>query len=95
VGVVDESVEDGVGDGGVTEGLVPLLDGQLAGDDGGATPGAILDDLEEVGSLLVGERLHREVIELLRHPDNSIYPDPAIIPIAGSKPDAWRAGISG
>jgi hypothetical protein len=31
---VDEPVEDGVGDGRVGDGLVPLLDGELAGHDG-------------------------------------------------------------
>ena len=36
VGVVDESVEDGVGEGWVAEPLMPLSQGELAGDEGGA-----------------------------------------------------------
>ena len=36
VGVVDEAVEDGVGQGGIADVLVPVFDGQLAGDEGGA-----------------------------------------------------------
>ena len=32
VGVVNEAVEDGVGEGGVGDTAMPLLDGQLAGD---------------------------------------------------------------
>jgi hypothetical protein len=32
VGVVDEAVEDGVGDGGIGDDLVPMLDRHLAGD---------------------------------------------------------------
>ncbi len=45
VGVVDEPVHDGVGDGGVAQRLMPLLDWQLAGDDGRAATrisGAVL-----------------------------------------------------
>ena len=95
VGVVDEPVQDGVGDCGIAERLVPLLDRQLAGDDGRAALGAVLDDLEQVGRLPAGERLHGEVVELFRYRNNSTYPDPAIIPIAGSKPKAVRVGISG
>ena len=34
VGVVDEAVEDGIGEGGLADHLVPGVDGQLAGDDG-------------------------------------------------------------
>ena len=34
MGIMDESVEDGVGQRRVSYGLVPMIDGQLAGDDG-------------------------------------------------------------
>jgi hypothetical protein len=34
VGVVDEPVEDGVGDGGIGDDLVPVLNRHLAGDNG-------------------------------------------------------------
>ena len=34
--VVDQAVEDGVGEGGITEIGVPAIDGELAGDEGGA-----------------------------------------------------------
>ena len=33
VGVVDEAIEDGVGDGGIADDFVPAIDGHLAGDD--------------------------------------------------------------
>ena len=36
VGVIDQAVEDGVGVGGVADQRVPLIDGKLAGYDGGA-----------------------------------------------------------
>jgi len=71
MGVVDEAVEDGIGDGGVAERLMPLFDRHLAGEDGGATLRAVLDDLEQIGRLLTGERLHREVIQ---HQDVDLRP---------------------
>ena len=52
VGVVDESVEDGVGDGGIADELVPAIDGQLAGHDDRSRLVSILDDFEEVAALL-------------------------------------------
>ena len=51
VGVVDEPVEDGVGEGGLADDLVPGLQRQLAGDDGGAAAVALLDDLHRVAAL--------------------------------------------
>src|SRR5258708_34459063 len=48
VGVMDQAVEDGVGVGGVADQRVPLIDGELAGDDGGAMAVAVLEDLQEV-----------------------------------------------
>ena len=52
VGVVDQAIEDGVGDGGIADDLVPVLDRQLAGHDGGAAAVPILHDLQEVAALL-------------------------------------------
>src|SRR5215469_3297986 len=63
VGVVDEAVEDGVGQGGVGEGGMPGLDWELAGDHGGAKLGAVLDDLEEIAGLLDGDRGEQEVVD--------------------------------
>ena len=56
VGVVDEPVENGVGDGRIGDHLVPVIDRQLAGHDGRAAVVPILDDLKEVATLLGGER---------------------------------------
>ena len=55
IGVVDEAVEDGVGDGGIADDFVPVVDGHLAGDDGRAALVAVLDDLEEIAALVVIE----------------------------------------
>ena len=48
MGVVDEAVEDGVGEGGVADHLVPCVDRHLAGDDGRAPSVAVLEDLQQV-----------------------------------------------
>ena len=51
VGVVDDAVEDGVGQCRVADDLVPALDRQLAGDQQRAGVVAVLDDFEQVGGL--------------------------------------------
>lgn len=63
MGVVDEAVEDRICEGGVPDGFVPVLDGELTGDEGGLTAGPILDDLEEIAAFDLGERDETEVIE--------------------------------
>jgi hypothetical protein len=60
---VDEAVEDGVGDRGIAERLVPVGNGELAGHDRGTGAGAILDDLEQVGGTGSWHRLEAEVVE--------------------------------
>lgn len=53
---MDQAAEDGVGVGGIADQCVPLIDGKLAGHDGGAAAVAILEDLQEV---VAGCRLSR------------------------------------
>lgn len=60
---MDEAVEDGVGVGWIADHRVPVLDGELAGDDGGAPPVAFLEDLQEVVSGLCVERLEAPIVE--------------------------------
>jgi hypothetical protein len=48
VGVVDETVENGVGIGRVAEHGVPFVDRKLAGEDGRAAAVAFLEDLVEI-----------------------------------------------
>ena len=59
-GVMDESVEDGVGEGGVAEQLMPLGQGELAGDEGGARGVSVF---EEVAAVVGVERGESEVVE--------------------------------
>jgi len=70
---------------------MPHGDGQLARDNGGAQPDAVLDHLEEVGRLVGGEGPQQEVIDLLRYLDKSIYPEAGIIPISrrGRSWNSW------
>ena len=49
---MDEAVENGVGDCRVADGLMPLIDRQLAGDDGGCLSVPILEDFQQVTPLL-------------------------------------------
>ncbi len=58
-----EPIEDGVGVGGIADGAVPGSYIELAGHDGGFTPIAILDDLEQIMAGLGIKRLQAPVIE--------------------------------
>ena len=63
VGVVDESVEDGVGEGGVAEQFMPLGQGELAGDESGARGVSVFEEFEEVASVVGVELGDSEVVE--------------------------------
>jgi len=67
VGVMDQAVEDGVGVCRIADQRVPLIDGELAGDDGGAAAVAVLEDLQEVVASRGVERLEAPVVEILRY----------------------------
>jgi len=49
---VNDAIEDGVGDGGITDDVMPVFERQLAGDEDGSDVVAILDDFEEITSLI-------------------------------------------
>ena len=55
MGVVDDAVEDRVGEGGLVDDGVPSLDGQLAGDDDRSGAVAVLDDFHEIAALRRGQ----------------------------------------
>lgn len=61
--VVDQTVHDGVGEGAVSDDIVPELEGELAGYEGGLPPVTVLEELQEISPLGVGERGEAEVIE--------------------------------
>src|SRR5271166_6101485 len=69
MGVVDDAVENGVGQGGVADQVMPAIERDLAGDQGGAAAVAILDDFQQVAPLLWAERLQSPVVE-----DQQLHP---------------------
>ena len=46
--VIEETVEDGVAEGGIADDIVPGLDGDLAGEQGATAGIAVVEDFEEV-----------------------------------------------
>ncbi len=60
---MDDAVEDGVGEGGLADHLVPTADGQLAGDQSGGGAMAVLDDLQHVAALIGIEPLRSPIVE--------------------------------
>ena len=63
VGVVDDAVEYGVGDGRLTDHIVPLADGQLGGDERGFSPVAFLEDFQQIEALLIVEAVGAPIVE--------------------------------
>ena len=63
MGIVQETVEDGVAEGRVTDEVVPVLDGELAGEDGATASVAVVEDFEEVVAALAGEGSEPPVVE--------------------------------
>ena len=52
VSVMDEPVENGVSQRGIAQVGVPLVDGQLAGDHGGALAMAVVEEFQETAPVL-------------------------------------------
>jgi len=63
VSVVNETVEDGVAEGGIADDVMPVLDGELTGDEGRTASVAVFEDIEKVAALSVVEGRHPEVVE--------------------------------
>lgn len=49
--IVDQSVNGGICEGGISDHLKPLIDRHLAGHDGRATPLAVIKDFKQVATL--------------------------------------------
>jgi hypothetical protein len=48
---MDQAVQDGIGEGGISDDIVPVLEGELAGEEGGFSFGAVFNDLQEIAAL--------------------------------------------
>lgn len=99
MGVMDQPVKDGVGDSRVSDLFVPVIHGELTGDNGGAVAVALLDDLQEVSSLNVGHGSHTEIV---KHKDvgfGELLHEASITAIAFSQShlvkELWRADVKG
>src|SRR5215831_18850935 len=63
VGVVDDAIEDGIGEGGIADEIVPGFDGELTSDQSRGSAMPFLNDLHEVASLAGVEAVGTEVVE--------------------------------
>ena len=57
IGVVDDAVEDGVGEGGNADQVVPSINGDLTGDDERSLVMTVFDDFEQIPGLGGGKGL--------------------------------------
>ena len=58
-----DAVQNGVGDGGVTDPCVPVFDWQLAGDDRGFAAGPVVNDLQQVRTRHAVDGPHAPIIQ--------------------------------
>jgi antirestriction protein ArdC len=63
MGVMDQAVEDGVGQGGMAQGLVPVRHRQLTGDHGRAGLIAVIEQVQQVAPPFVVEQSQAPVVE--------------------------------
>ncbi|MCS3730865.1 hypothetical protein FHR88_005945 [Bradyrhizobium betae] len=60
---MNETIQDGVAQGGVADNVVPMFDGDLAGDDGRGATVAIIEDLQQVAPFGRIENRQTPIIE--------------------------------
>src|ERR1019366_1065966 len=63
VGILNQTVQDAIGDGGIADLLVPARDRQLGSKDGGTGLIAIIADLPDFAALVFIQRRHGPVID--------------------------------
>src|SRR5262245_25907549 len=61
--MMQQAVQDRIGNGNVANPAMPVLGGKLRGDDGGTVLGAVVDDLQEVFASDGLQRMQSPVIE--------------------------------
>ena len=61
--IVNEAVEDAVGNGGIADLIMPVSQGDLAGQDSGAGGVTVVADFEKVTTFRVGQRSHCPIID--------------------------------
>jgi hypothetical protein len=63
VSIVDNAIEDRIGDGGVLNEFMPVIYGKLAGDKSGAKAVAVIDEFQEIAALFCIEFTHSPIIQ--------------------------------
>jgi hypothetical protein len=63
MGVVDDAIEDGVGQGRIADQIMPSIDRDLAGDQRGTSAVPFLGDLQEVAALFRTERFQPPIVQ--------------------------------
>jgi hypothetical protein len=95
--VMNEKVENGIGQGGMPNGVMPVLNWELTGDNRGAGAVAIFEDFEQIVAVVLTEWRSAEVIQ-----DQQIDLDPtgrefgiAAIAFGDGEvaPEAWQAQV--
>ena len=61
--VMHDAIENGIGERRIGEVLVPMLDAELAGDDGGLAGGAIIEHFEQIGARGLGDGSYGPVVD--------------------------------
>ncbi len=69
MGIVNEPVEDGIGNGGIADLFMPVFHRELTGDDGGGMTIPLFDKLQEVSPFGIG---HGRETEIVNHQDMSL-----------------------
>ena len=63
VRVVNDAIQDGVGQSRISYYFIPTVHGDLAGDEDGAAVVAIFDDLQQIAPAIGGERLRAPYVD--------------------------------
>src|ERR1700691_4110192 len=85
MGVVDEAVKDGVGIGRGAGDLVPFVDGDLAGEDGGSAAVAFFEDFVDVAAGAGVERIEPPIVEDEELGASEAAHDAGMAPVAASE----------
>jgi len=85
-----EAVEDGVCEGGVADGFVPLVNGDLACHDGGGAAVAVLEDFQQVTALWGGEDGQSPIVDDQHIHAGDGFEEAAVAAIAAGKREGFE-----
>jgi hypothetical protein len=85
VGVVDEAIEDGVGDGRAADDFAPLLDRNLASDDRRSALVTVFEDFEEIALLRLGEDGEPPIVQDQELDARKVLEQPTVTAVAAGE----------